>query len=326
MLKTLRIASIAAAAAAVCVVILVAVFGLKGDPEKEAYLAKEGIVSQYKAKAGLSPNKEDKVAPLVAQAKLFALRIDPPPPPPPPPSPKDTKVAKGDGDIKTPPPPPHPPPPTPAKYTLMGTAVYPEHPEKSLVLLKDIRNEYKWYRQGETLGNLTIQEIYDDRVVLYYNGQKNSELSLVKPKPIKSLLKGDSLAASAASVAAASSPVSPGMPTRPRPEAAPVSTPSRTIPSRMPSPAPAASPARSTGNVRTPPPMPTVKQQVESIDESIASIREIMSKEVEGADESEQTDTQAAWKDLIELLQREKENLQNAGESEGSDNNGLSEE
>lgn len=324
MLKTLRIASITAVAAAVCVVIMVAVFGLKGDSAKEAYLAQEGVIGRYTAKADNAPKKEDTVSPLVTQAKLFALRIDPPPPPPPPPGSKDSKTAStGDRPLPSSPPKPVAPPPPPVKYTLIGTAIYPEHPEKSLVLLKDIRNEYKWYRQGESLGNLTVQEIHKDRVVLYYNGQKNSELTLESPKEIKSLLKNDSSRPAFGESTTVSAPVLPAM----QPPAASEAVVSQPVSSRMPSAAPRAAPTRSpvrTGE-RTPPPVPTVERQIESIDESIASIQEIMSREVEGVDEAEQAEAQATWKNLIELLQQEKENLQKAPASEGSDNNSMPE-
>lgn len=54
MLKTLRIASIAAIAAAVGVVVFVALFGLKGDAAIEEFLQSDGIVEQIRKRFKLS--------------------------------------------------------------------------------------------------------------------------------------------------------------------------------------------------------------------------------------------------------------------------------
>ena len=309
MLKTLRIASIMAAVIAVCVVILVAVFGLKGDPEIQAYLDKEGVIEEYTQKAGDVPTKEDAVSPLVVQAQKFALRIDPPPPPPPP-RPKTPPKSSEPIVAKATPQPPAPPrrttPPISSTYTLMGTAMYPEHPERSMALLKDVRNKYQWYRQGETAGYFVVQEIRDRSVVLFQNGVKSSELTMPESDKIKSLLKNEETAAAVKIPSVAESRQVPV----PRP-------PQRNIPTRNMANrnqlTNSSAPARSQPSAvrrRVPPPVPTREKQIESIDDSISSIQEIMAKETEGMSDAEQEASQAAWNDLIKILQEEKDNLE----------------
>ncbi|MFZ9012146.1 MAG: hypothetical protein ACO20W_09680, partial [Anaerohalosphaeraceae bacterium] len=83
MLKTLRVTSLVTVILAAVGVITMAVLGLKGDPLVKDFLAKPGIVDQLKEKAGQEGVQEEKSSPLVAMAKLIALRLDPPPPPKP---------------------------------------------------------------------------------------------------------------------------------------------------------------------------------------------------------------------------------------------------
>lgn len=328
MLRTLRIASIVMAAAAAGVVVLVAVFGLKGDPGIEAYLAEEGVIAKYKAKAGEVTVKEDAVSPLVTQAKALALRLDPPPPPRPvepvKPTPRPAEVASE--RRTTPAPNVTPPPPPSAKVTLVGTAVYPEHPEKSLVLFRDVRNESKWYRQGDAVGRQVIQEVRDGSVVMFQNGQQSEELFVNKPATVKSLLKGDSAGempggpsvTSAASVTSAttSTVMPPEMPT--------ASPGGRPIPNRTVSPDRVVNTAEryrrvselspgqpsESRRMRTPPPVQTPEEQMESLEQSIASIQEIMTHEATGGSAEEMAQNEAMFKSLIDILEAEKQNLQ----------------
>ena len=66
---------------------------------------------------------------------------------------------------------------------------------------------------------------------------------------------------------------------------------------------------------RTPPPVRTPQEQAASLDENINSIQEIMNKDVDGATEKEQAESQAALKELLDLLQKEKENLKTPQET-----------
>lgn len=319
MLKALRIASIAAAISAIVVLAAVAFLGLQGDPEIESFLAKEGVVEQFRKKSQTAPAKTDAVSPLEQAAKAFALRIDPPPPPPPPKPVEPPKpVVKPPVAQPTPPRPPENKQPTmSAKFTLVATARYPDHPEKSMALLKNVQNEYKWYRQGEQVGHLEIHEIKDGSIVLYQGGKLNSELFMPAPPPTPSLLKSD---ASLASAPAGPSSVTASLESAGEQEEGPPAGSSsegvggRTIPSRLQTlrSRPAGSSSPRITSVQTSAPPPTVEmspeEQLHSIDESISAIEGIMRQsEQEGKTEEERQAEQQAWQELLKVLAKEKE-------------------
>lgn len=333
MLKTLRIASILTIIAAAVVVGAVGIFGLRHNPDIQAFLHREGIIEQFRKKIQNVPTKTDTVSPLELAAKAFALRIDPPPPPPPPPEKNPPKKEP----VKSPPvvvPPKNPvvekgPSLTP-KFSLVATARYPSRPQKSMALLKSLQNEYTWYRQGEKVGHLDIQEIKDGSVVLYQNGQFNSEIQMPAPPKIKSLLKSDQQedpaprGPAAVTAAPADAPdqdvvvttnASPGTPPPVR----------RSIPSRLPAvsseerrPAASAATVRTSSRpVRSVPPQ-TTQEHKQSIDTSISSIEEIMNRTpAEGMSQEERNQEQEAWKQLLDVLQQERENLDQKQEGSG---------
>ncbi|HOK67491.1 MAG TPA: hypothetical protein PK054_05785 [Anaerohalosphaeraceae bacterium] len=319
MLKALRIASMAAVISAVVVLAAVAILGFRGDPDIEAFLAKEGVVEQFRKKSQTVPAaKADAVSPLEQAAKAFALRIDPPPPPPPPkpiepPKPPEVKPPQ------LPKPPEHKQPTLSAKFTLIATARYPEHPEKSMALLQNVQNEYKWYRQGEQVGHLVIQEIKDGSIVLYQGGKFNSELFMPAATPTKSLLKSDEQIASSAPTGPTSlnsSEVSEESGEGPEagPSAASAEGKSLSRPQipRIPRPQPTSAPPRITTTLRTSEELPAVEmspeEQIRSIDESISAIQNIMRQTPqEGQTEEERQAEQQAWQELLKVLAKEKE-------------------
>ncbi|HOQ05206.1 MAG TPA: hypothetical protein PKY88_08345 [Anaerohalosphaeraceae bacterium] len=320
MLKALRIASLAAVICAVLVLAAVAILGFRGDPDIEAFLAKEGVVEQFRKKSQTAPAaKSDAVSPLEQAAKAFAVRIDPPPPPPPPkpiepPKPPEVKPPQ------LPKPPEHKQPTLSAKFTLIATARYPDHPEKSMALLQNVQNEYKWYRQGEQVGHLVIQEIKDGSIVLYQGGKFNSELFMPAAPPTKSLLKSDEQIASSAptrptSVGSSGVSEESGEGTEAGPSAVSAegkSVPSRTQISRTPRPQPTSVSPRITTTLRTTEELPAVEmspeEQIRSIDESISAIENIMRQSSqEGQTEEERQAEQQAWQELLKVLAKEKE-------------------
>ncbi|MHC5142924.1 MAG: hypothetical protein ACYSOY_04930, partial [Planctomycetota bacterium] len=189
MLKTLRVTSLVAVILAAIGVIAIAVLGLKGDPQVKDFLAKPGIVDELRKKAGQEGVQEEKSSPLVAMAKLIALRFDPPPPPKPvvkgvkPQPPSETARAK--------PTIPQPKVQTSAKFDLLATVVYETAPEKSLALLKTSANKQKWFRQGEKAGYLELQEIRDGSVVFSQRGREPEEIFVPAKPQTKSLLKSE---------------------------------------------------------------------------------------------------------------------------------------
>ncbi|MEJ5259194.1 MAG: hypothetical protein WHS88_03285 [Anaerohalosphaeraceae bacterium] len=325
MLKALRIASLAAVIGAVVVLAAVAVLGFRGDPEIEAFLAQEGVVEQFRKKSQTVPAaKPDAVSPLEQAAKAFALRIDPPPPPPPPKPVEPPKPPEVKPPVVQPPRPPENRQPTlTAKFTLIATARYTDQPEKSMALLQNVQNEYKWYRQGDQVGHLVIHEIKDGSIVLYQGDKFNSELFMPAPPPTKSLLKSDGAVASAAPRGPSSVSVSGIAPESNEEIQAGTLGPSadgqpdisRAASSRPPRPQPAASPPRIATTIPMQEEVPTLEidpqEQIRSIEESIAAIENIMRQTApqEGQSEEERQAEQQAWQELLKVLAKEKETL-----------------
>jgi hypothetical protein len=339
MLKALRIASIVTIIAAAAVVVFVALFGLRGNAEIETFLQREGIVDQFRKRVQNIPPKSDAVSPLDAASKAFVTRIDPPPPPKPPEPVKPPQpVVKPPVAPQTPRPPVDNKPVLSAKFTLEATARYPDQPHKSMALLKNVQNEYKWYKQGEQVGHLEIQEIKDGSVVLYQGGKFNSELFMPAPPKVRSLLKGEDTGPQtpqgpvAVTLPEESEEVSEAQPAEAAASAAvpaaPASAARRTIPSRLEAYREARSAVPSTAMRTTPPapsapaPAQTPEEQKKSIDESISSIQQIMNRPAaEGQSEEERRQEQEAWQQLIKALSEERQAIeQSAGEtpSEGA--------
>lgn len=331
MLKTLRIASIFTVIAAAVVVGSVGMFGLRANPDIQAFLNREGIIEQIRNRAQNVPQKVDAVSPLESAAKAFALRIDPPPPPKPPTPPKPTTPQ---AEVKPPPVVVKPPPviqkpQLSAKFSLVATARYKSHPDKSLALLKSLQNEYTWYRQGEKVGHLDLQEVKDGSVVLYQDGRFNSEIFMPPPPKEKSLLKGDQQEepapqnSSSVAVISSESTGQEVVVTAPSSSSPPSVPGRRTIPSRLPASANRV-PSESIATRRIPSrpvrsiPQPTPEEQKQSIESSISSIEDIMNRApVEGVTEEQQKQEQEAWKQLLQVLQQERGNLEEGNENSG---------
>lgn len=193
MLQTLKIARVIAAVFTVGFIVYLAITAFKPDKDIQSFLDKPSTIDKMKKlKLQINPNK-DKESTLVTEAKALANRIDPPPPPiPPKPQVKDQpKVAEKPKPVIN-----RPPPPTPVKtknFQVLATCKYETAPEKSLALLKIVSEGNKWFRQGETIGHLTIQEVKDGSIVVYQGDQFHEEISVLPDKGnnTKSLLRPD---------------------------------------------------------------------------------------------------------------------------------------
>jgi len=319
MVRTLRITSFLLAASAVCGVVLLALWGLKGDPEIEAFLAEPGIVERLKTEVQVAPDKEDAVSPLVTQAKKFALRIDPPPPPKPDPPPAQT-AQRQRPDPKPEPEPERPmrvvpPRPVSVRFDLVATARSHSDPERSFALIKPVVGPSKWYRQGEQIEHLVLHEVNDGSVVLFQDGQRHSEIFVPTPQPrVRSLLKEDATASARSSgpsgVTTAVSQVSEAAADEQDERQAGAAGPIRVArdASRLPS-------ARvdvqgRIDRVRASVREPSPEEKKESLQESIASIQEIMHRDDPHVSSEEQKREQEAWMQLLQLLQKEKTTLE----------------
>jgi len=310
MIKTLKITSIAAAILAAGCVLFFLLFGLRDNDNIEQFLSSPSAVEKFKDKASETLKPQDTISPLIKQAMAFALRIDPPPPPKPPEPPKPKAIAKQ-------PTAPTRPVPTPKttvseKFSLLGTCRYENAPEKSLAMLKTVAEGNKWLRQGEIIGHLTIHEIKDGSIVLYKDGQKNSEI-YVPVQETKSLLKSEagkipknrqtSISITEAAITSDTNipetiPAAAEIPSPSKPETSP----------RIP-----AAPGRriSTTQLRRPTsPEPTPEQKIQSIDDSISSIKKIMSNPTDALSEQEKQQEQQAWEKLLNTLQKERQDIE----------------
>ena len=281
--------------------------------------------------------KQDQISPLIQQAKLFALLINPPPPPKPP-KPKVTTKKVTTQTVKP------PPPPTPkvqhvtAKFKLLGTCRYEQSPELSFALLDLGGNKQKWVQQGQVVEHLTIQEIKDGSIVTFKNGRFNNELAMQNAKSqIKSLLKSD--------YSGVQLPVTTGTPfveasTPPVPK-----TPAyevekiepKPLPSVRPSPKPQQRkpvPRRTTGRrtipsisrsgqstrTRKPLPEPTPQERKKSLDDTIVGIKEIMKEPPkEGVTEAQKAEERKAWNQLLNILQQERSEVEGEIDNKSDD-------
>ena len=306
MIKTLKITSIVAAVAAIGFVIFVGVFGLNGDADIEKVLSSPGAVEKFKKLATKDTAKQDQVSPLVKQAKAFALRINPPPPPKPK-TPKITPTKKPTAKK------PIPKPKTQinTKFNLVATCRYEKFPQKSMALLDMPAKGLKWYHQGEEVGHLTIEEIKDGSIVLYKAGQENSRISMPVVKT-KSLLKNEDSVPEEPKVTETT--ILPDMLTLPESVSdAPLPFPKPEVDRRV-------SPSRRSRKVRPTPKQPSPDQRKKSIEDSIASIRNIMTnyKAPESSENESKAEDLKTWGQLLNSLEKDFENIQ---EEDNSDAN-----
>ena len=334
MVKTLKITSILAVAVTIGVVIFLAIAGFRSDPQRDKILNAPGAIEEFKKGAIKPAEKQDQISPLIQQAKLFALLINPPPPPPP-----KKPVKKPVTTKKTTTKPVMPTPKVDkvtAKFKLLGTCRNVQSPESSFALLDLGGNKQKWVRQGQVIEHLTIQEIKDGSIVTFKNGRFNNELAMQNPKSrIKSLLKSDysgsqQPATVSTGVVEVSAPPIPEFPERIEPKPAPSVRPSRS--SQVRKPVPRRTQRRTTlsrprpsqpTRTRKPLPEPTPQERKKSLDDSIIGIKEIMKEPPrEGVTEAQRAEERKAWDQLLEILQKERSDVLN--EIDNKNNNSQS--
>ncbi len=185
MIKTLRIASIVAAVLAVIFLVFFVfpvVFGVHSDEQLEESLNSPGVIEKFnktvgnKAKAG-----QDEVSPLVQQAGVFALYLNPPPAKTPRTATGRTaSITRGSA--------------VPPKFKVIGTSYYKDRPELSLALIDEPGKGLHWYRQSGEVGHFVIERVKDGIVV--FNDGKGTFEQQAEQKPELSLLEGDSAASS----------------------------------------------------------------------------------------------------------------------------------
>jgi hypothetical protein len=177
MIKTLRITSIIAAIAATVLLVLPAVYGVRKNPKIEEFLKSPGAVDKFTAAKGQNTAKKNTESPLVKEATVYSITINPPPPPPP-------KVAPGAPSG----PAPAPPVPVAVKFDLVATSYYASHPEQSFVLIDEPGKGLHWVKQGSAVGHLTIETVKDGAIIVR-DGQRTSEMTVKVQESWRNLLK-----------------------------------------------------------------------------------------------------------------------------------------
>ena len=162
MIKTLRITIIVTAIVAGLFFILSAMFGLRRDKDKEAFLANPSITATIK-KGTVKRDTSEQDVPLIKQAQGFALRINPPAPP------KVEAHVEATKPVETP------------KFRLLGTSYYPDDPSRSMALIDEPGKGMHWVVPSDKVGHLVIIQITDGKIG-YTDGQKNMEMLIEKPQ------------------------------------------------------------------------------------------------------------------------------------------------
>ncbi|HIJ71393.1 MAG TPA: hypothetical protein HPP87_08525 [Planctomycetes bacterium] len=309
MLKILKVASILIFICAVGLVGLVIVGAIRGDEQIEELLKAPGAIENFKKTAKKTEPGEDQISPLVKFAKDFSLRINPPPPPEPV---KPKTIRRPRVASKRTPEPPRPKAPVKAKFDLLATCRYEQMPDRSLALLALPVKGIKWYRQGEDVGHLTIEQVKDGSIVCS-DGQ---EIFVpVSKKTTKTLLKSELAAllpqaGISTPLQAAESVVDADKPTIP--QAQPVTTPARPENDLATRRRVRRLPPREPRTIQRP--EPTAQEKRENISESIATIKEIMSQPDASGDDAEKENEMKIWSELLQSLEEEQAQIEENNE------------
>ncbi len=334
MLKTLRITSLIALIAAVGGVVVIGVFGLRGDSDILAFLETPGVVDKAKEKLQPEADKKDVESPLATQSRLLALRLDPPPPPAPK-DPVEPKDPPKETATRQPPKPRDPVPPRPktqvnAKFKLLATVMCDANPTRSMALLEQSGGKQEWFWQGERVGHLDIDEVRNGSVIFSQAGRSKQELFVPAKPPVKSLLKGEGTAGVSIpnrpdsinvtmGAGAGTGPIKPqttsaaGTAATARPPAATTES-GRVRIQRSQSEAERRAVADRLRQ-RTAPKPPTREEQKASIESNIAGIQEIMSRDT-GGDPEQRKKENESWMKLLKALEGEKGTLDKAVKAE----------
>ena len=173
MIKTLRITSVIAVILAAGFLVAPFFFGSRSDPKAEEFLKSVDAAEKFSKTHNQQSTKTDaQVSPLVRQAQTFALFLNPPKPEPKPEDQQETEAIR--------------PVTVTPKFTLIGTSIFPNHPEKSLALIDEPGKGLHWVRQNSKIEHLTIKEVKSG-VVIVSDGPRTSEIVAERPEKVSLL-------------------------------------------------------------------------------------------------------------------------------------------
>jgi len=170
MIKTLRITSITVVVLAAVFVLLSVVYGAASDKKVKELLKEPGALELFR-KARVAKTDKNETPPLVEQAELFAIYLDPP-----------VEVKRPRPSIDRPrhePTPPEPKKDFSVKFDLIGLSYYSAHPERSLALIDEPGKGLVWVTQGSEVGHSVIEQIKEG-VVVVQSGGNTHELTIKK--------------------------------------------------------------------------------------------------------------------------------------------------
>ena len=311
MLKTLKIAKMIAALTAVAFIAYLTMSGLKPDAGIMTILNKQSAIEKFKQLSNLGSTDKDPESAFVTQAKKFALRINPPKPPAP------VKTASSPVATKKPLVPPkinRPAPPVKTRtkqFSLLATCRYEEQPEKSLALLNVVAEGQKWVRQGETIGHLTINLVNDGSIVLFQDGELNTEIFVPPVKKPKQVLLKDPDAEDEIAEAPKAKEEIKYEPTGNKAATAGKNysagrTSAATSRARNLRPVATAPKAKSRPVLQTP------EEQKKSLESNISQIKNIMSETMKTSKDSSNADEMKIWGELLKTLQTDKDKIKAA--------------
>ncbi|MHC4114660.1 MAG: hypothetical protein ACYSSL_04995 [Planctomycetota bacterium] len=186
MMKAVRITGMIAAIFAAVLLVLPAVLGADIIAEGQESAAKfESAVARFKkARGNKARTSESRKSPLLHEAELFALYLDPPKPKRPA---RTRSGARGGRSAE--PTVREAPSRISVKFTLIGTSYFALRPELSLALIEEVgKGGLRWVRQSSKVGHLVIEKIRDGMIVVS-DGKTKTELAAKRP-PKVNLLKG----------------------------------------------------------------------------------------------------------------------------------------
>ena len=167
--------------------------GVWADHKAEIFLKAPSAVERFnERKTDETPDTQDKIPPLVRQAKALADILNP----------RAEAAAPPANTSKLPGPQGPKPPPMSAKFEVFGISYSPTDPKNSFAYIRLSDNTYMWVQPGSTIGHQVVKEIKSGSITCL-EGQKTSEMPVEMPLDTASILES-----SAASPAVAA----PGLP------------------------------------------------------------------------------------------------------------------
>lgn len=181
MIKTLRITSIFVAIISACFLIFPVVFAGDSSQRLAEILNSESAIEKFKkSKTHEGKDSKSQTAPLVTEAREFALYLNPPAIPKPAPAAAIIPTGRQPRVSVR-------PEQSSVKFSLLGTSFYPQNQDLSLALIDVPGKGFKWVRQSEKVGHLIIEKIGDGSIIVK-DGKKTTELFAERRRKI-SLVK-----------------------------------------------------------------------------------------------------------------------------------------